>query len=280
MVVALALAASRGAHAEDVNGKQLAAARAVLDAQLAALQRGDAAAFQATFVADANEPAARFPGGDAATTRAEIGAALHAWLPGKPQKLALVGQPTIQASANAAWITADLELTTSAGVAPLRLTEMIVGLYDYSGKANAIMISAPVADAQLAGAAPPKPPPAKIDPKDLDGRLASPRQLLKEIDYDASRVAIGSAPGEHGFGADADKLLKSWASLKLSLVGDPIVHEDEQMMTYGMGQVSMARAGKPPVTLDVLVIAVHDVTQDGARPWHVESVHYAAHTLP
>ena len=57
-------------------------------------------------------------------------------------------------------------------------------------------------------------------------------------------------------------------------------HPGEEIIYVLAGSLEYQIEGKPPVTLDVLVIAVHDFTQDGARPWHVESVHYAAHTLP
>lgn len=273
----LAMAVARTAGAQEVIAKQRAAAKVVFDAQIAALRAGDATAFAATFIEDG--AAARLPDGAIVAKRSDIAPAITAWLGGKPTSVAVAGEPSIAARPNATWITADLTVATKARTDTLRFTEMIVGLYDDKGSAAAVMLSRAVDDKQLVG----EKAGAKVsgDASELFARVASPKLLEKELSYSGDIVVIGTAPTERAVGRDAArKLLHGWRDLKLTLVGAQAAHEDDQMLSYALGQVSMARAGKLPVTLDVLVIAVHSMSQDGSRPWEVTSVHYAAHTSP
>lgn len=279
----LALWLSGTAHARDIYGEQRAAARQLFNTQIAALQNSDGEAFARTFVTDA--AAVRFPSIAIATQPPQIALAVRGWLGAKPS-IVLIGQPTIGIGSNAAYVFAELAWTRPTGATErVRLTELIVGLGpDRTPQGMAMLVTRPVADKLLVGEKPATKP-AKVSKGNLAARMTQPKLLLAELEgsgHTDALAVLGSAPNEHAFGQEASRrLLGKWKSLKLTLVGEPVEREDDQMMGYALGQVSMSRGGgKLPITYDVLLIGVHDMTQDGRRPWYIVSVHYGAARAP
>ena len=293
---ALILASAPVARADDAADRK--AARALLDAQIAALDDGDAVAYAATFVPD-NADEARavlvLPHADTVFAGiARITDEVRRWAPDGRMlgRARLIGDPAIAIRSSAAQITAELELTimdkprwrteqvngktvtvidTAHGdTSSLRMTALFV---EHGGRwrAAAVMFSRPVDDKAMTTTRFAGYPGGGAGP--LADLLDHPRSLAGAFDTtDADAIVIGTAPDERATGAAARALLRKWSRRRLQVIGDAD-GIDFGGSGYAAATVALKR-GRTRIVLTALVIAHAALRTDGTKGWQVTSVHY------
>jgi hypothetical protein len=266
--IAALVAALGGTAAADVTD----VARAVFDKQVAALAKGDGAAFAATF---GENPTVLLPstGATMAEDAARIAADVAAWKV-TGAKVIKVDTGDLQMNDDyGAWITADLELTVAGKVTAARLTELFTGS-ETAQTGRALLVTIPADVAALTGAKPTEKPGSEGEVGEL---LVKPKLAVKDyVGYRDGATVIGWGAADSARGHAGKDLLATWKKLKLVLVGDAL-SDSGDAWAYAVGRVSMPRGKKkPPVTLDGMVIVMKDVHQEHGELWAPVVVHYGA----
>ena len=226
-VVAVAIASP--AHAESDSDRQL---RALVAAQVSAINAHDAKAFAATFDADngfAILPAAA----DEGTGTDGITAAAKRWLTS-------LGTATVkleQAHYGTSWFDARLVVSTGA---PLRITGVVTQRPNNDKlEIGAVHISEAVDDKVVMASIDKLPALPKLGSNevsiDTPDKVATFAERMFETAManapDPGDVVIGSAASEHAVGKTAaGKLLAGWKSLKLTSVGVIRIHDPSNML--------------------------------------------------
>jgi len=240
-------------------------AKAILDAQIAAIKSGDEAALTGTFSSDAIVLVPDPRSAQAKTTG--LREAIARLAPGEALKSFTVTKVVANANASAVWWSAECSVTSTKATTTIRLTELatadaswkvVAGAFAEVRPAEAAADASPIEDKSTTAAGPLTP--LSGDAAQLDSHVAS------------SAVVFGTDKGEAAFdAAAAHKLLKGWTKLKLSVPGKSReLHGKE--WGFAITNVDWQQPKeKVPARMSALVIGTP--TGDG---WQVVAAQYTA----
>lgn len=243
------------------------AARAKLAVQIASLAENKLDAFAAMFP-DTNNSAVMFPSSRFVSVgRKAIRTAAAEWAGvGRVATAAtIVGTPTVgqkidgdtsKRAERLVVVSTDFEATIKGATKPLLLRATSVfsdGLDPTNAKALvavAMFVSIPIEQKDLRGEEN-LGESGEID-RFLD-LLRVPDLLSERFDAGPGDVVIGTAAKEHVAGEDAKKLLETWHTRKVTVVGKP--HVVRQLdWVYVMATISLKRANDKPAPINVLLV--------------------------
>jgi len=245
-------------------------AKAIVDAQVAAMVKGDMVAEGATFESNA---ILLLPFRAAAVKDVDFEFELLGSPHSSLTKLRVVS--TIAGgTSTAVWWTAELdatiynhepEETPRTNRVRWRLTELATAGSGWKVVAAAIDSPVPEPSERKPGQIP-----EPTDPGPLAPLLADPTEIAKHFAADPGVFVIGTAANERGLGPKgAKKLLASWAKLKLRIEGKPHAVATKEI-AFALANVSWIK-GKHTYPMRALVIAVAD-----GKDWRVVAVHYSS----